>query len=195
MKASDFILQIRADLQEKSEFYKDKELFFKLQRCYSALQFDLPSFIHREMLNITDGKKEYYLNYVPLKNVSLVGGKSNYEFTKIDTFIQKNIRSTYTFEGNILLISSLPLASDTLAISYYYEKELATEQCNIEIPMTLRKALRYLVLSDIYEKPTLNSKQRDLSSYYISLYEREIVKQRQEQKTRVKNITSKFQRI
>jgi hypothetical protein len=195
MKAADFILQIRSDLQEKSEFHKDKELFLKLQRCYSSLQFDLPSFIHRETLDITEGKKEYYLEYEPIKDISLVADDCKWAYTKLDTFLNRSVSSTYTFERDILLISTLAINTSEMKISYYYDRAIETEQCDIELPSSLHKALRLLVLSEIHEKPTLNSKQRDLSMHYMSLYEREIAKQKREQKTRAKNITSKFQRI
>ncbi|MGB3988533.1 MAG: hypothetical protein WBK67_02450 [Minisyncoccales bacterium] len=195
MKASDFILQTRADLQEKSEHWKDEELLIKLQRAYVSLQFDLPCFIARENIDIVEGKQDYYLTYTPLKNVGLIVDGRNREFSATESFYITPNENSYTFEENLLILGFVPKTQGAATIVYKYSKELVNENCEIEIPLIHHKALRLLFMSEIHEKPTRNTKERVLSVHYIKLYEQEIAKLKVEQKVRAKNITSKYQRI
>ena len=196
MKAIDFILQTRVDLQEKSEHWKDKELFVKLQRAFVALQFDLPYFIHREILDIQEGKYEYYLTQKPLKNITFRIGNTKLSYCDTEYFYADDRLNSYTFlEDSVVIYDVSEVLPSQGMIAYKYEKELANEQCEIEIPTVHHEALRLLFLSKIHEKPTLNTKQRNLSLHYLQLYNNEVRKLRHEQKARPKNITSKFQRI
>jgi hypothetical protein len=65
--------------------------------------------------------------------------------------------------------------------------------CVVDVPQTYRRALRLLFMSEIHEKPILNTKERNLSSHYLSLYDKEIYKLSKFQKKRSKNIVSQYQ--
>ena len=195
MKASDFILQTRADLQEKSEHWKDEELLLKLQRAYISLQFDLPFFIAKENIDIQEGTQEYYLKHTPISNISLKIDSFNIEYSLNENFYSQQKENSYTFEENILVIGFIPNFTAIGLIVYKYAKELANANCEIEIPLIYYKALRLLFMSEIHEKPTRNTKERVLSVHYINLYEKEIANLKVKQKKRAKNITSNYQRI
>lgn len=197
MTAADFILQTRVELQEKAEHWKDKELFLKLQRSYVSLQFDLPYFIYSEILDIQEGKNKYNLTFKPAANLSFVIGDTPLNYVSNEYFFSTpSLSDSYTFMGDVVVLSRLTHPGIiTGAIAYKYEKNLENEQCEIEMPAQYHKALRFMLLSEIHEKPTLNTKQRNLSQYYMGLYEQEVRKLRHFQKTRPKNVTSKFQRI
>jgi len=195
MKASDFILQTRADLQEKSEHWSDEELLIKLQRAYVALQFDLPFFITNKTIAIQEGIDAYYLDVIPLKNVSFRVEYTLYSFTDMENFYAKPALYTYSFNENRLFVNPIPLKDYTAVLILKYQKELPNANCNIEIPTIYFKALRLLFMSEIHEKPTRNTKERVLSVHYIKLYEQEIRKLKTEQKMRSRNLTSNYQRI
>ena len=72
MIVSDFILQVKDDLQEKSTHWTVESLFLKLQDAYVDLQFDLPYFMAMENIAIEQGKSEYYLNNIFLKDISCI---------------------------------------------------------------------------------------------------------------------------
>lgn len=195
MKATDFILQTRIDLQEKSEHWRDEELLLKLQRAYVSLQFDLPYFIARESVAITEGVQSYYLGFTPLKNVTLSVDEQVLEFTTLENFYVRTSEKSYTFDNNMLLLGFVPTKAMDGVVVYRYAKELANINCEIEIPITHHKALRLLFLSEIHEKPTRNSKERVLSLHYLKLYEQEMLRLKVLQPMRAKNITSNYQRI
>ena len=195
MNANDLIIQIRSDLQEKSQHWKNEELFVKLQRSFTSLQDDLPFFITKETLAITKEKDEYYLKHIPLKNVSCLVGRSKFNYTELENFYIKFVDKEYTFEEDKILLNRIVKEDVGLNIVYKYTKELKTLNCAIDIPLTYHKALRLLFLSDIHEKPTRNTKERNLSAYYLNLYEKEISKVKKNKKLRPKNVTSKYQRI
>lgn len=195
MTARDFILQTRSDLQEKSEHWKDEELLIKLQRAYTSLQFDLPCFIARESIAIIEGVQSYYLKFTPLKNVTLNVDDRALEFTTLENFYALPNDKCYTFDNEMILLGFIPTSTMAGVVVYKYAKELANDNCEIEIPITHYKALRLLFLSEIHEKPTRNSKERVLSLHYLKLYEQEKNKLKVLQPVRAKNITSNYQRI
>jgi len=195
MVASDFILKTRADLQEKSEHWKSEELLGKLQRCYISLQFDLPFFITSVELAIKKDKSEYYLDNVGLKDISLKIDNVEFKYTELEHFYSRPTEPLYAFNENRVLINQTPTADAIGTLIYKYQKEIATANCEIEIPLNWHRALRYLFLSDIHEKPTRNTKERDLSVHYLKLYKQEIRELKINKKARPKNITSKYQRI
>ncbi|MBE0498571.1 MAG: hypothetical protein IBX43_04940 [Campylobacterales bacterium] len=197
MKAVDFILQTRADLQEKSEHWRDEELLIKLQRCYVSLQFDLPFFITSKLLEIEKGITEYYLDMLPLKNISfkMKNDASPFTFASIENFYAMPKDRTYTFSGEKIIINTTLPVEGFATLVCRYQKEISTTNCEIELPANYHKALRLLFLSEIHEKPTRNTKERVLSTHYIKLYDKEIYKLKTEQKTRPKNVTSNYQRI
>lgn len=195
MRATDFILQTRSDLQEKSEHWRDEELLLKLQRAYVSLQFDLPCFIARESVAITEGTQSYYLGFTPLKNVTFSVDERVLEFTTLENFYVRSSEAHYTFDNNMLLLGFVPTKAMDGVVVYRYAKELTNENCEIEIPIIHHKALRLLFLSEIHEKPTRNSKERVLSSHYLKLYEQEMMRLKVLQPIRAKNITSNYQRI
>lgn len=195
MTARDFILQTRSDLQEKSEHWKDEELLVKLQRAYVSLQFDLPCFMARQNIAIIEGKQDYYIDFTPIKNITLSIDSRSLDFTTLENFYAITNENSYTFDNNLLLLGFMPTAPLTATLVYKYAKELANENCEVEIPLIHYKALRLLFMSEIHEKPTRNTKERVLSVHYIKLYEQELMRLKIQQKIRAKNITSNYQRI
>ncbi len=195
MKAGDFILLVREDLQEKSQHWTPESLLAKLKASYVALQFDLPYFVSRIEIDIKEGKQEYYLDYVALKNISLKVDGVALKYASPEYFYATSNKSLYTFEQNKLIINMVPIKDSVASLVCKFEKNIVNENCEIEIPHNWLKALRLHFLSEIHEKPTRNTKERVLSVHYIKLYEREIYKLKSEQKTRPTGITSKFQRI
>lgn len=195
MIVSDFILQTRAELQEKKEFWNDSELLIKLQRSYVSLQFDLPYFISSELLNIKKGKAECYLEHKALKDIYVDIAGTSYKYIDIDNLHKDRTQNFYTFIGNEILFNNVFLKDTTGIISYKYEKTLKTNKCEIEIPNNWHKALRLLFMSEIHEKPTRNTKERNLSDYYAKKYDKEVYKLKREQKAIPKNVTSNYQRI
>lgn len=195
MKAIDFIIQSRADLQEKSEHWSDLELFVKLQRSYISLQDDLPYFMTKQDLDIKEGICEYYLDYRPIKEISLVVEDARLRYTSEEFFYIKPSPYTYTFSGDILFINSIPKKDTTAEIVYKYAKELGSINCEIEIPTMYHKALRYLFMSEVHEKPTLNTKQRNLNIHYLKLYDKEIRTIKSRSNLKAKNITSNYQKV
>lgn len=195
MKASDFILQTRVELNEKTEFWNDEELLIKLQRSYLALQYDLPFFTAKESLVIEKDKDEYYLKYTPLKNVSLKIDGKTFNYTDADYFYIVDDESYYTFEADKLLLGFTPDKIMDAVIVYRHEKSLENANCNIETPSIYNKALRLLFMSEIHEKPTRNTKERNLNIHYLKLYDAELKNLRINKKMRPRNIQSNYQRI
>jgi len=195
MKAKDFILQVRADLQEKSEHWKDEELLIKLQRSYMSLQFDLPFFITKDTLAIKKDISQYQLPFKVLKNVSLYVDDKKYEYNDIENFHITLKDRQYTFDEDVLLLNNIPVKDTEAKIVYMYEKQLHTMNCEIGIPLNYHKALRLMFLSEIHEKPTRNTKDRNLNTHYLKLYALEVNKLKLGKKVRPVNITSEFQRI
>jgi len=196
MKASDFILQTRIELNEKGgKFWSDEEMLIKLQRSYVSLQFDLPFFIAKESLVIEIGMSEYYLKYAPIKNIKCMVDEKIIEYRDNENFYLSNDSYCYTFDGDKILLGFIPKKESEIEIVYRYAKHLENGNCEIETPSIFTKALRFLFMSEIYEKPTGNTKDRSLSFDYLKLYDGELRKLRVNNKMRPRNIKSNYQRI
>ena len=195
ISAHDFIILVQNDLQDKSEHWKREALFAKLQGSYAELQADLPFFVFNQTIDTTKDKEEYYLRHRPLQNVSCASDHVAFEFTEIENFYSLKKKNRYTFNEDVLLMRKAEKRDEIIEVTYKYAKALETLNCNVELPERFHTALRYLMMARLHEKPTLNSKQRNLSAYYLKLYETEILKLKRDKPTRVKNITSNFQRI
>jgi hypothetical protein len=195
MKAIDFILQTRIELNEKTEFWSDEEMLIKLQRSYVSLQYDLPFFIAKESLAIQSGISEYYLKYTPLKNINCTIDGMVIEYRDTESFYSGDKSDCYTFNGDQLLLGFIPLKEQMVEIVYRYEKHLENGNCEIETPSIYNKALRLLFMSEIHEKPTRNTKERNLNIHYLKLYDAELRKLRVDNKMRSRNIKSNYQRI
>lgn len=196
MIAADFITQVRPDLQEKSEHWSNEELLLKLQRSYIGIQSDLPFFITKETLAIEKGISEYYLQYVPLKNVSFkIGGTRKLDYVDSENFYISDKQNIYTFDHDKVQLKFTPIDSMSGDMVYKYGKELANANCHIEIPIAHYEALRLLFMSKIHEKPTRNTKERNLSTHYLKLYENEIQKIKIAQKMIPKNNKTTYQGV
>ena len=195
MRAKDFIIQTRVELQEKSQHWSDEELFVKLQRSYIALQFALPFFIKKETFVIPKGTSEQYLSVKPEQNIGFSVDGVNYAYTDIGHFYVDEKPFSYTFDNDRVLF--YPATSkDANAIAVYrYHEEIQTLNCEVAIPHSWYKALRLLLMSEIHEKPTRNTKERNLSTHYMKLYEYELQNLKQNQQVRPINVTSNYQRI
>ena len=197
MIAKEFIDQTRIELDEKGskKHWNDNELFIKLQRAYVSLQFDLPYFMCSEELQIQEGKDSYDLKFVALKNIEFSIDKTPIEYSDIENiYLYKDV-SRYSFDEDRLLLNFIPQKNGVGTIRYRYEKTLETMNCVIDIPQNYRRALRLLFMSEIHEKPILNTKERNLSSHYLGLYEKEIFKLGKLKKIRSKNLVSQYQII
>lgn len=196
MIAADFITQVRPDLQEKSEHWSNEELLIKLQRSYTGIQSDLPFFITKETLAIEKGISEYYLQYVPLKNVSFkMGDTRKLDYVDSENFYISDKQNIYTFDHDKVLLKFTPSNSTSSDIVYKYAKHLTNMNCHIEIPVAHHEALRLLFMSKIHEKPTRNTKERNLSTHYLNLYNGEIQKIKLGQKMRPKNNQTTYQGV
>jgi hypothetical protein len=195
MRAHDFIIQTRVELQEKSQHWSDEELFVKLQRSYIALQFSLPFFIKKETFVIPKGTSEYYLEKTPVQNIGLSIDSVVYNYTDIGHFYVESKDFTYTFDNDRLLFSPALQRDTNAVVVYRYNKEIKTLNCEVSIPNSWYKALRLLFMSEIHEKPTRNTKDRNLSTHYLKLYEYELENLKRNQRLRPINITSNYQRI
>jgi len=194
MKAIDFITQARADLQEKTEQWKDLELFVKLQRSYISLQVDLPFFITKQTLAITEGKDEYYFDFRPVKPISLFVDKKKFKYVGYEQFYTTEPLNSYVFNEDVMHMS-MPTKSASAILVYKYQKELKTLNCEIELPVEYYKALRYLLMSEIHEKPTRNTKDRNLNTHYSKLYDKELFKIDSKNSLKVRSVKSKYQRV
>jgi len=194
MKAIDFIIQARADLQEKTEQWNELELLVKLQRSYISLQVDLPYFITKESLDIEEGKEEYYLNFRPVKNISFFVGSIKFTYVGYENFYVSQPKDSYLFNEDVMQMS-IPSKNDKAEIVYKYQKELKTLNCEIELPTSYYKALRYLLMSEVHEKPTRNTKDRNLNTYYLKLYDKEVFKLKAKNHLKVISVKSKYQRV
>ena len=195
MRAHDFIIQTRVELQEKSQHWSDEELFVKLQRSYIALQFALPFFIKKETFVITKGTSDFYLSKKPEQNIGLSIDGVNYAYTDIGHFYVDEREFTYTFDNDRVLFTPAVSKDVNVIAVYRYHEEIKTLNCEVAIPSSWYKALRLLLMSEIYEKPTRNSKERNLSTHYMKLYEYELKTLKQNKQVRPINITSNYQRI
>ena len=195
MIASDFILQTRDDLQEKSEHWSDESLLIKLQRAYVALQSELPYFIYSQSIEIPSGTIECYLDHKPIKNITLKIDNIFYTFTNIDKFFTSSAMYQYTFLENKLLLTSA-LNKDVVAtVSFKIAKYIESMSCEIEIAMEYLEALRLLLMAYIHEKPTRNSKERNLSTHYLNLYALEVKRLKRNSNIRPKNIGSNYIKV
>jgi len=195
MRAHDFIIQTRVELQEKSQHWSDEELFVKLQRSYIALQFALPFFIKKETFVIPKGTSEYYLANAPTQNIGLSIDGISYAYTDIGHFYVESKNFTYTFDNDRLLFYPALQRDTNAVVVYRYNEEIKTLHCEVAIPNSWYKALRLLFMSEIHEKPTRNTKERNLSTHYLKLYEYELDNLKRNQQLRPINITSNYQRI
>lgn len=193
MKASDFIFQVKDDLQEKSPHWSMESLLLKLQRAYIDIQSDLPYFVTTEEVAIKEGQSEYYLKEYFLKDVSFCIGADRWKYVKIDDlFISSVSQKVYTYHQNTIMLNQTPKKDATAKIVYRYRRAIKSMNCYIEIPEDYHTALAHLLKAYIYEKPTRNTKERDLNKHYLNLY---AIKKNdiKNNKPRSKNITSKFQ--
>ena len=195
MKAKDLIIQIRSDLQEKSQQWKDEELFVKLQSSYATLQTDFPFFIAKETIAIRKDKTEYYLLYEALRNITLTIDAITFKYTPIENFHITKERARYSFYQNTFVINEIPTADTTGVIVYRHAKVLENINCEIELPVSYIKALKLLFKSDIYEKPTRNTKERNLNLHYLKLYNIALSELKADINTRASGVTSKYQKI
>lgn len=195
MIVSDFILQTRAELQEKKEFWHDAELLLKLRRAYISLQFDLPYFMMSEEVVIKEGKDRCYLSGKPLKDISFVLDGRAFSYIDEDNLYKYPDKDIYSFRENELIFARVFKTQSTGIIRYKHEKQIKSDKCEIEIPLNWHKALRLLFMAEIQEKPTRNSKERNLSDYYLQKYKEEILKLKHNKTVRAKNIVSDYQRI
>ncbi|MFW9625380.1 MAG: hypothetical protein ACMV1K_01445, partial [Sulfurospirillum sp.] len=192
MIVSDFIVQTRMELQEKKEFWGDAELLLKLRRAYVSLQFDLPYFMTSEEVVIKEGKDRCYLDKKPLKDITLTISDKAFCFIDDENLYRYLDKDVYSFSEQELIFSKPFLKESTGFIRYKYEKEIKTDKCEIEIPLNWHKALRLLFMAEIQEKPTRNTKDRNLSEYYLQKYKEEILKLKQHKTVRAKGITSDY---
>lgn len=194
MKALDFIIQAKADLQAKTEQWNDLELLVKLQRSYTSLQVDLPYFITKQTLEIIEGKDEYYLDYRPIKPISLFVENRKFTYVGYENFFTTEPIQSYVFNEDVMQMST-PACDASAEIIYKYQKELKTLNCEIELPFLYHKALRYLLMSEVHEKPTRNTKDRNLNTHYLKLYDKELFKIHSKNSLRVTSVKSKYQRV
>jgi hypothetical protein len=192
MRARDFIIQIRDELQEKSEHWKEEALLVKLQRAYVRLQHDLPYFIHSETLSIEEGKQIYRLEYKPLKNVALKVDGIEVPYSEHDYFYANRPSKSYTFVEKEAMIGFVPTKACSAEIVYKFSKRIETPNCVIELPEERHDALRAIFKSMIFEKPKLNSKERNLSAYYLKLYDRELALLKMNKPMRPKNVGTRY---
>lgn len=196
MLVSDFLIQAKDELQEKSEHWTKELLFIKLQDAYIDLQFDLPYFIKTEKLLIKSDVIEYELEKVLLKDISFCVNQIPLNYTDINSFfISNDSKNIYTYYERKLILKTVPVKDSETNIIYKYEKALENQNCYIEFPQNHKKALEYLFKAYVHEKPTRNTKDRNLNKHYINLYNMEINKLKKQQKAITKNITSNFQVI
>ena len=194
MKAIDFITQARADLQEKTEQWNELELFVKLQRSYVSLQVDLPYFIAKQKIEITEGKDEYYLDFIPVKPITFFVDKKKFNYVGYEQFYATEPKDSYVFNEDVMQIS-IPTKDAMADLVYKYQKELKTLNCEIELPLLYHKALRYMLMSEVHEKPTRNTKDRNLNTHYLKLYDKELFKINTKNSLRVTSVKSKYQRV
>lgn len=194
MKARDFILQTRADLQEKSkEWWKDEELFIKLQRAYVALQYRLPWFTHRESLNIEEGVERYRLRYDALQNISFRIDGVRIDYAEPDyMYAQDGSTALYTFEDDTLVLGFIPGGAGAGALVYRHLAHLENANCAIELPREYHDALSLMFKHKIYEKPTRNSKERNLSTHYLNLFNKEVDDIKKNRPVRAKNTQTTY---
>ncbi len=196
MIVSDFILKVKDDLQEKSEQWSVESLLLKLQEAYIDMQFDLPYFIARETLAIQEGKSEYDISRNFLRGVAFSLDGYSYKYTDMENIYLKDpTQKFYSYHSKRIILNQTPRKDTVANIVYKYEKELTDQNCYIEFPTNWHKTLRFLFMSKIHEKPTRNTKERDLSVHYLKLYERSVSQLKKDQKAREVGVTSSFQLI
>lgn len=197
MIVSDFLKILKIDFQEKNvdkEFWDEPQLLIKIQRAYRKVQNDVPYFIYRENLSIEKGTESYLLTYKALEDNSFKIENRTYTFCENDDLDDYEGKNYYTLEKENLILAKEPNSDMEARISYKYAKEIASEECEIELPNKYDEALRCMTLSYIYEKSRGNSKERDLSVHYLKRYQTEVFNLKRKKK-HTKDITSDFQII
>ena len=196
MLVKDFIAKTRDDLQEKSQQWSDPSLLLKLQESYIDLQFDLPYFIANEKIAIKKGISTYHINSIFLKDISFKISNSTYRYTDMENLFTNNDGTNlYSYQAGEIITSVEQLKDVEAKLIYKYQKEIKNANCYIEIPPNWHKCLRFLFMSKIHEKPTRNTKERDLSVHYLKLYNTEVDKLKSQPKARAKNIQTKYIKI
>ncbi|PID47325.1 MAG: hypothetical protein CR967_04620 [Proteobacteria bacterium] len=194
MIASDFIDETKLLLQQKSKHWHGRELFIHLSRAYNLLQFDLPYFSYKEDIGVLKGDDSFYLLFKPLENISLQLNGIKCKYSNIEN-LYNHKDSRYCFEGEKVLLNFKAKTDCSVLICYKYARELKNKGCTFDLPPQYLEALRLLFLSFIYEKPILNTKERNLSSYYKKQYLVTINNIPKNTRNMAKNIKSKYQRI
>jgi hypothetical protein len=195
LKVSDFILETKHQLQEKSnDFWSKEEIFFQLQRAYIDIQTDMPYFVHNQAI-VFDNTLSFCLEHMPLKGLKLSIGSIEYEYCDIDNmYVDTNCTYKYSFMNKELVINTVFNEINGF-FAFKYIKELENENYYIELPLSWFTALRYLLFAYLHEKPTRNSKERNLSSYYYKMYQNALIKLKQTKQSIPKNIKSNYVRI
>lgn len=162
MIVKEFLKITRSDLDEKGnkKFWNDSELFNKLKSAYNTLQGDLPFFVYSQTLQTQEGITEYRLKHEPIKEVICRYGGKEIAYDIYDAIHSDTDEKLYTFYGEFLVLNFIPENEIDIEITYKYAKDITSLNCSIEVPMKYHKALKYLLKSEIYEKPKLNSKDR-----------------------------------
>jgi len=196
MIVSDFILQVKEELQEKSEQWSKKSLFIKLKNAYSIIQTDLPYFFTQEKIDILENKTKYFIQNVFLKEVLFTVDAKEYKFAELENLFKNTSNLLlYSYYDGAIILNTPPKKEGMGELIYKYRKSLETENCTIALPENYMNALSFIFKHKIHEKPTRNTKDRDLSKYYLTLYNAEVAKIKREQKIAPRNLTSNYQMI
>ncbi len=195
MVANDLIDEIILTLQQKSNHWQKREIFIHLSRAYNLLQFDLPFFAYKEEIELQKDEDSFYLLFEPLANISLSINGNKYRYSEIAN-LYKHRGLAYCFEGERVLLNCKTKDDKAKAlILYKYGKRLKNVNCGLDLPPQYIEALRLLTLSFIYEKPILNTKERNLSAYYKNQYTLAVKTVALNINTSAKQIKSIYQRI
>lgn len=168
MTGEEFIDAKRAELGEKSEHWGGEELFSKLQSAYIEMQVDVPFAVATESIAITKGTRNYTITHTPIKHISFKIGDVDVPCVSVEMLYTCNFNA-YAFDGDGFILSFDTDIDGVLV--YRYSKKIIDKNDPIDLPITHINALTMLWKSKVYEKPKLNSKERDMSIHYMKLYD------------------------
>ncbi len=197
MTASEFISAQREQMQERSDkrFWTPEELERALSDAAAALQTDIPMFTGSAEIDLVPWMATYQIDadFIDIVSVKIDGVV--YEQVPPTRFHQADDRErVYMTQPGTITISPAPGGPGKMNVDYIYIREQAPGHAPIVVPRQYMEALRLNFLFRVYEKQP-DRKSRDLATYYLRLYDREIERRKRSAGSGQGRVRSIYRRV
>lgn len=197
MTAEAWIAAQRRQMQEKEgrEFWSKEELEAALSDAAAAVQRDIVVFSKKVDIITEPGKQSYDIKEEIIDVIMLkVGGVKYSKVTPARFYNEEDNSPIYIVEPGVIKISPVPNAAEKMEIAMQIEKRQAGGKADLVLPSLYLEAMRRYFLFRVYEKQP-DRKSRNLASYYLRLYDKEIYDRKHALAPRAKSARSGYRRV